>query len=825
MNMKNQIFKLILIGLSFFVAVPQLNAQDQSETLTESGWKSPDEDILKILNAPQLPRVSISPTKTHILLSDPIIYPKLSELGGPMLKLAGTRVNPKNNYYHGQHGGTSPRIMTMEDGSIVELNIPEGSELMSASWTADGKRFAMSVGFEDRIELWIGNINGEIEKVPNVILNPLMDQAMKWFPDQEQLLVRKIPNRGPAPQQSTMPRGPKILEDAGASARSTYEARNLLVTAFDEDLFTYYTQSELMVYNTKTKTSKIIGPAASYMWSGISPDGKYLLVERLKAPWSREVAWWRFANDIEVWNTKGELIKTIYNHPVANEVPVQGVIQGPRGVNWQPTAAHTLFWREALDGGNPMAKADFRDRLMRWDAPFKGEPKEVYKAEHRIQRTMWAETDGMLMVYQRERMKRRKYVWLLDVNKSTAKLWFDLDEDDRYNDPGYPIYTQMDNAQYAIKIEDGAMYFRGSGGTQKGDRPFLDKRNIETGEVERLFRSSKDKYEYFVGFGKDSKEFIMSSESPTTVPNFHLASIGESIEAAAGEGARAINTRPITNFEDPSPELRQIDNEIVKYKREDGVELSFQLLLPPDYKKGAKLPTVVYAYPLEYSGAKTAGQVRGSSNRFMRIRGASHKYFLMRGYAVLDNTAMPMIGDPETVYDSFVPQLVADAEAAVNKAVEMGIADPDRIGVIGHSHGGLMVANLLAHTDLFAAGIARSGSYNKTNQPFGFQGERRSLFEATQSYIDCSPTFFANKVNEPILIIHGDDDSNPGTLTFQSEVFYEAVRGSGGTARLVLLPFEDHGYRAQESIEHVLWEQMNWFDKYVKNRKLDSDAE
>jgi len=312
----------------------------------------------------------------------------------------------------------------------------------------------------------------------------------------------------------------------------------------------------------------------------------------------------------------------------------------------------------------------------------------------------------------------------------------------------------------------------------------------------------------------------MSSESPTTVPNYYLAKFGESIEAEAGESTKAITKRPITKFEDPSPELRQIKNKLVRYQRKDGIELSFQLLLPPGYKEGTKVPTVVYAYPLEYSGAKTAGQVRGSSNRFMRIYGPSHKYFLMRGYAVLDNTAMPMVGDPETVYDTFVPQLVADAEAAVAKAIDMGIADPDRIGIIGHSHGGLMVANLLAHTDLFCAGIARSGSYNKTNQPYGFQGERRSLFEATKSYIDCSPTFFADKVNEPILIIHGDDDSNPGTLTFQSEVFYEAVRGSGGTARLVLLPFEDHGYRAKESIEHVLWEQMKWFDKYVKNRKI-----
>lgn len=755
-----------------------------------------------------------------MLLSDPIIYPNLSELARPMLKLAGIRVNPKNNYYHGRHGGTSPRILTIKNGKTIPLNLPAGAEVMGTSWTVDGQRFALSVGFEDRIELWMGDISGRLEKVPNVILNPLMDQAVKWFPDQQKILIRRIGNRGAAPQKPTMPKGPKILEDAGATARSTYEARNLLETAHDDALFSYYTQCELVVYDTKTKTTKVIGPAASYMHADVSPDGQYFLIERLKAPWSHEVAWWRFAHDIEVWDMNGKLVKTIANQPTANEVPIHGVISGRRSVSWQPTAPHTLLWTEALDGGNPVAEAKYRDRLMRWSAPFKEGPEEVFKAEHRIQGSMWGEQEGMLMVYQRERMKRRRYVWLLDVNKGTAKQWFDLDEDDRYNDPGYPLFTQLKNGQWAMKVEDGAMYFRGSGGTKQGDRPFVDKRNLETGAVERIFRCAKDKYEYFVGFGQDPNTFIMRSESSSEVPNYYLATLGKSIKAEAGESARAMTKQPITQFKDPSPELRTIENKIVRYKREDGVELSFQLLLPPGYKEGTPLPTVVYAYPLEYSGAKTAGQVRGSSNRFMRIWGASHKYFLMRGYAVLDNTAMPMIGDPETVYDSFVPQLVADAEAAVKKAVEMGVADPKRIGVIGHSHGGLMVANLLAHTDLFCAGIARSGSYNKTNQPFGFQGERRSLFAATKSYIECSPTFFADKVNEPILIIHGDDDSNPGTLTFQSEVFYEAVRGSGGTARLVLLPFEDHGYRAKESIEHVLWEQLNWFDKHVKNRDV-----
>jgi len=817
--MKKLVFILpLLIFFGLFNGLESFAQEDNT-----NGWKSPDEDILKVLYAPQLPRTSTSPPSTHMILTDPIYYPSLSELAGPMLKLAGTRVNPKNNYYHGRHGGTSPRIITIKDGKTIPLNIPKDAEVISTSWTVDGQRFALSVGFEDRIELWLGDISGKVEKVQNIVLNPLMDQAVKWLPNQEQILIRNIHNRGTAPKEASIPNGPMILEDAGASARSTYEARNLLETAYDDELFSYYSQCELVIYNTNTKQTQVIGPSATYMSSEVSPDGKYLLVERLKKPWSHEVAWWRFANDIEVWDLEGNLVKTVINQPIANEVPIHGVMTGPRNVSWQPTTAHTLFWTEALDGGNPVAEVDFKDRLMRWEAPFIDKPEEVFKAEHRVRGTMWGELDGMLMVYQRERMKRWRYVWLLDVNKNTSKLWFDLDENDRYNDPGYPLFTQLDNGKYVIKVEDGSVYFRGSGGTDEGDRPFVDKRNIETSETQRLFRSDKDKYEYFIDFAEEPNTFIMSSESTTEVPNLYLATFGKSIEAVAGESTKAITKRPITSFKDPSPELRQIKNKIVKYHRNDGIELSFQLLLPPSYKEGTKLPTVVYAYPLEYSGGKTAGQVRGSSNRFMRIYGPSHKYFLMRGYAVLDNTAMPMVGDPETVYDTFVPQLVADAEAAVSKAVDMGIADPDRIGIIGHSHGGLMVANLLAHSDLFAAGIARSGSYNKTNQPYGFQGERRSLFEATESYIDCSPTFFADKVNEPILIIHGNDDSNPGTLTFQSEVFYEAVRGSGGTARLVLLPFEDHGYRAKESIEHVLWEQINWFDKYVKNREITKD--
>ncbi len=773
---------------------------------------------MEVLHAPQLPWVWTSPTGEVLLLADPVLYPPLAELGGPMHKLAGLRVNPTLNAIHGRHGGLAPRLVRVDNGESVPLGVPEGAEVHDVEWTVDGKRFALTVAHGDHLGLWVGSVDGEVRRIEGIAVNPLLGPAVSWLPDQSRLLVRRIPERGPAPSAPVIPAGPEILEGEGASARSTYEARNLLETAYDDALFAYYASSELVIVDPGSDRVEVIGEPAPYTTSAFSPDGEYLLIERLVEPWSHEVAYWRFAHEVEVWNEAGERVARVASLPLADEVPTHGVPEGPRSVSWRATSPHTLYWVEALDGGDPVAEVPHRDRLMRLSAPFEDDAEEVFLAEHRIVQDAWGADDGTLMLAQYERMRRWLHVWLLDVEDGTSRLWYDRDVSDRYGDPGYPLFRPLPSGHMVMHQKGDAVYFRGSGATDQGDRPFLDLRNLETGETERVFRSDPDRYEVFVDFVGRDDQFILRSESATDVPNYYLATLGDEIDAPEGEAAREHTREPITRFEDPTPRLRQIEKRIVRYEREDGVPLSFHLYLPPGYEEGTRLPTVLYAYPLEYSGAEVAGQVRGSTQRFNRFYGASHLFFLLRGYAVLDQTAMPMIGDPETVYDTFVPQLVADAEAAVAKAVEMGVADPERIGVIGHSHGGLMVANLLAHTDLFRAGIARSGSYNKTNQPFGFQSERRSLFEARDVYIQVSPTFFADQVNEPVLIIHGNDDSNPGTLTFQSEVFFEAVRGSGGTARLVLLPFEDHGYRAIESIEHVLWEQLEWFDRYVKEK-------
>lgn len=780
-------------------------------------WQTPPAEILDVLHAKRLPWVWTSPSGEHLLLADPVTYPPLSEYAAGWHELAGIRVKPGLGLRHGWQGATGPRLVVVDGGAEIPLALPDELEVHDVVWTADGQRFALTVEHPDHVGLWVGAVDGALAEVEGVVLNPTLGDAVSWMPDQAHLLVRSVPvDRGPEPAAPAVPVGPKVLEGSGDTARSTYESRNLLVTAHDDALFEHYATSQLLVVDPDGGKPKPVGEPGVFTTAEPSPSGKYLLVERLVGPWSHAVPFWRFAHEIEVWNKRGKLVATVASLPLADEVPIHGVAEGPRGVMWRATEPHSLFWIEALDGGRPTAEVPHRDRLMRLDAPFRRRPRQIWRAKHRLWARGWAE-DGTLMVTEWERMRRWDYTWLVDVDRRRARAWFDLSEDDRYHDPGNPLFRPLDNGQWVLRQQGESVYFSGAGATEEGDRPFLDLRHLRSGEVERLFRADPERYERFVAFAGASDELVIQSESPTEVPNYHRVTLGARVEAEEGEATRAHTRQPITAFPDPSPQLRQIEKRIVRYEREDGVPLSFHLYLPPGYEEGGDpLPTVLYAYPLEYNDASTAGQVRGSSNRFEQLRGPSHMFFLLQGYAVLHRTAMPMVGDPETVYDTFVEQLVMDAEAAVHKAVEMGVADPERIGVIGHSHGGLMVAHLLAHTDLFAAGIARSGSYNKTNQPFGFQSERRTLFEARDTYIQVSPTFVADQVNEPVLVIHGDADSNPGTLTFQSEVFFEGVRGSGGTARLVLLPFEDHGYRARESIEHVLWEQLRWFDEHVK---------
>lgn len=789
-----------------------------------TAWQQPPAPILEVLHAPQTPWPWTSPDAQHVVLLRSVRYPPLADRAAAMAPLAGIRVDTRTNGYHGWNGYADPAVLRIETGEQTPLDLG-GKRVLGVVWSADGDRLALTVKHEDHIGLWIGWPDGRGAFVPDLALNPLVGPEVTWLPDQDRLVVLAVPaNRGPAPAAPLVPPGPDTREGEGNTAISTYEARDLLKSAHDDELFVHYTTSQIGIVDADDLSVTTLGAPAVYADATPSPNGKYLLVERVEAPWSHRHSWWRFARDAELWNLPdGTLAQSIAELPLADSVPIHGVATGPRRVSWRASAPATLVWIEAQDGGDWSVEVPHRDYLMMQAAPFRDAATVVFQSEHRLQRWWWGAAGGDLVVEQYERAKRWRHVWQVDVDQRTGERWFDLSRNDRYADPGRPITRPLSSGHRVLLEEDGALFFAGTGSSDDGDRPFLDRRALGSDQAERLFRCDPERYERFIAFVDPAEgTFLMYGESPTDTPNLHRVALGERMEAEPGEAVRARTSEPVTLFEDPTPVLRDIERRIVTYEREDGVPLSFTLYLPPGYQEGTPLPTVVYAYPLEFSDAKTAGQVRGSEKTFTRISGPSHLFFLLEGFAVLHNTRMPVIGDPDTAYDTFVEQLVSGASAAVDEAVRLGVTDPERVGVMGHSHGGLMTVTLLAHSDLFQAGIARSGAYNHTIRPFGFQSERRTLWESKDTYLHLSPVMHAPSINEPLLLIHGAIDENPGTIPFQSERLFEAVRGVGGTVRWVSLPFEGHGYRARESVEHVLWEQLQWFGRHVRGE--DSGA-
>ena len=789
-------------------------------SFAQNGYKQPPKEIEEVLNAPVIPATSVSPAKDKIALLTPLRYPPISELAQPMLRLAGLRINPNTNGQHRQPYFVKLTLKNIGDGKETPVELPANAQIIQPQWSADGKYLAAGNQTANGIELWIvETATGKAKMIKNVRVNTIFG-GYAWMPDQKTLLVNLVPSKRTtaAPQyQNLTPTAPNVQETAGKSgAVQTFQ--DLLKSPNDENLFEYYATSQLAAVSVDGKI-KEIGMPAIYESNDVSPDGNYILTERIQRPFTYLFPYNRFPSETEVLDLSGKMIYKAASSPLQDNLPVQGVPVGARSFEWIPTEAASLIWAEALDGGNPKNKAEFRDKLMTIAAPFSSAPTELIKVEQRLQGRQFGEKDGLMMFYDYNRDTQHRRIFSMNYKNAgeKPKLISDLNVGDRYNDIGTPVTKRLPNGFSVIEQNGDEIFLTGNGASPDGDRPFLRLMNLRTMENGIIFRSGKDSYESFVAFStntdNDSVNIITRRESVTAPPNLYVQTIGL---VGIGESPKP---KQLTNFTDPTPQLRGIKKQLVKYKRADGVDLSFTLYTPPNYVAGTRLPTVVWAYPLEFTDASTAGQVSGSTNRFTQIGGYSHLFFLLQGYAVMDETTMPIVGDPLTVNDTFIKQIVDSAQAAIDKGVEMGVVDRERVGVGGHSYGAFMTANLLAHSDIFRAGIARSGAYNRTLTPFGFQSERRSFWEAKELYENVSPFFFADKINEPLLMIHGEADNNQGTFPIQSERLFAAMQGNGGTARLVMLPLEAHGYAAKESTEHVLFEMVNWFDKYVKNAK------
>jgi len=796
-----------------------------------SGYNQPPKYILDVMHAPSSPSPSVSPTHDAIILVTMQDYPPMSRVATPYLRLAGVRVEPKNHSKHDTPGGygitvcaTSFELVRVADGKQIHVALPAGACPGSPIWAADGKHFAFANTAPDAVELWIGDaVTGKVHPVPGTHLNPMFGDDIQWMPDQKTLLVKLVPQGIGAPPSAPIElSGPSIQETGGQKGQSsTYENRDTLNNKHDEDLFDFYASSQLAFVNAATAAITPIGKPANYDSIDPAPDGKNVLVTAIHKPYSYVTTYDRFPNEVEVWDTSNRahvLVHTVASLPLADRVPINGVPLGPRDFSWRPTDPATLVWAEALDGGDWKVSAPARDKLMLQKAPFTSPAVEIARTEQRYDGFSWSEQPDLALLseWDHNRHWMRTFIVNVDEPQQEPRLLWDLSTDERYANPGYPVRRRLANGFSVIRRDGDSIYLTGTGASVDGDRPFLDRLNLTTLKSERLFRSDKTSYEQFIAFtGEDTRTFLTWHQSPVDPPNAFLRTLGNSLDAPAGEATVASTSVAVTHIPDPTPEVRAIKKRLVTYKRADGVDLSFTLYTPPNYKEGTRVPAILYAYPLDYADASKAGQVSGSQETFTRLR--QYRLLLLAGYAIIDNAAFPIVGDPKKAYDTYMEQLVADATAAVNEAVLLGVVDPDRVGVTGHSHGALMTANLLAHSNLFRAGVATSGSYNKTLTPFGFQNEQRSVWEAPDVYRNVSPFFFADKFKTPILIVHGAEDANPGTTPLQASKLYEAIRGNGGTARLVMLPHEPHWYTAMESNEQLIYEMLNWFDKYVKN--------
>ena len=770
------------------------------------GYKKPPKEVLDILDAPVTPLANISPSRDVMLLATGLRYPPIADLAEPMLRLGGLRINPRTNGPHRYQYSVALTLKRIADGTETKLALPPGAKVNSIDWSPNGKHFSFLNTTPAGIELWVGNAaDGKIRKAKGVTVNSLYGQPVQWLGDNNSLLVQLVPlKRGAVPVEASVPREPNWQESSGkAGPVRTFE--DLLKTPHDETLFEYYATSQLALVDSSSGKITTVGQPAIFQTVDVAPDDKHVLVARVHKPFSYLYPVFAFPKDVEVWDMQGKLVHKLASLPMADQVPIDGVLTGPRSYRWHPVEPATLVWVEALDNGDPKKKVPHRDRVLMLKAPFAGTPSEFIKTEHRFAGLNFGERDGLVFIADFDRDKRWLKIVMLKAGLTEPKLVWSRSAQDRYGDPGTPVTRVTPSGSRAILQHGDSIYLSGAGASSEGDRPFLDRFDLNTLKAERLFRSDANQYESVVALlSDDGKRFITRGESPMAPPNYFLRS--------AGDPAKAL-----TQFPDATPQLRGITKQLVTYKRADGVQCSFTLYLPPGYKQGTKLPTVVWAYPLEFNDPSTAGQVTGSTQRFTQVTGPSHLFFLLQGYAVLDNATMPVVGEPETVNNTYIEQIVMSAKAAIDKAAEMGVTDPERVGVGGHSYGAFMTANLLAHSDLFRAGIARSGAYNRTLTPFGFQSERRTLWEAPELYIKVSPFMNANRINEPILFIHGEADDNSGTFPIQSDRMYQAVRGNGGTVRLVTLPLEAHGYAARETIEHVLFEMINWFNRHVKN--------
>ncbi|MBK5195175.1 MAG: S9 family peptidase [Proteiniphilum sp.] len=780
-------------------------------------FQTPPEEILTLVDIERAPVVDMDSKKEQMLFYYRSMFKSLRDLNQPELRLGGLRINPEANISSTLTYFNDIRYKKTTDTKLQQITgLPENAQIAYISFSPDESKIAFTNTIHNGVELWVVDLSSLAAlKLTDAVINANAGYPYSWFPGSNDLLVRMMPKDRATltDPKKTIPDGPIVsVSDGEISQNRTYQ--DLLKNPMDEANFETLLRSELYKVSL-TGAQTLWKEAGMYLDEVFSPNGEYLMLTTLAHPFSYVVPFYSFPNSTDIYTSDGQFLLNFSKQPLLDNLPVgfMATYEGKRSIHWRADKPATLAWVEALDKGDPEVVVTHRDALFQLNAPFTGTPCPLVKTINRFAGITWG-NENYAVVSDRWWNTRNTKMYLFNPsdNGQAPRIIADRNYQDAYSHPG-TLQTEMNAlGRYTLKIDGSTAWLFGEGFTAEGQFPFIDAIDLKSLKKKRIYQSkATNQVEELLSF-VDSKAgtVITRVESPREYPNYYIRNI-----------KRKVANRALTFFENPFKSIEGVYKEVINYRRADGVALTGTLYLPAGYdrKKKERLPMIMWAYPTEYKDKSSAGQNRSNPNNFTYLSYGNPIYWVTRGYAVLDDASFPIVGEgDEQPNDTFVEQLVANAKAAIDAVDALGYIDRERVAVGGHSYGAFMTANLLSHSDLFAAGIARSGAYNRTLTPFGFQSEERNFWEATDVYNSISPFMHAHKMKTPMLIVHGEADNNSGTHTMQSERYFQALKSFGAPVRMVILPMESHGYAARENILHLLWEQDQWLEKYVKNR-------
>ena len=782
-------------------------------------YQQPHEDISTLADVPLPPFMRMNSDGSKAVMIYRNQYKSIQELSEQEMRLAGLRINPVTNISSRSRYYVDIQAFDIKTGVETKITgLPENPRLGNLKWSPLEDKLAVTNTTEKGVELWIIDLqDNKAKKVTEGNINANMGRPFTWLKDNNSLLVMLLPSdrKSIIDTDNIVPDGPTVsVNESGTKAQNrTYQ--DLLKDPVDEANFETLSKSDIYLVSLGKEAVlwKKNGPHRSI---SISPDGEYILVAELKRPFSYIVPYYRFPTTYTIYDKSGNLIKVLLESPLLEEMPkgFMAVREGMRNIQWRDDKPATIVYVEALDGGDPEREVEYRDAVYMLQAPFNGTPDLLTKSKLRYNAVEWG-TDDIAVLYDywwNDRTLRTSFINPSEPDKSPV-LFNERNYQDKYSDPGNFETKRNKYGKNVLDIVNGdQLYLLGDGYSQDGKLPFIDRYDISDSKTERLYQASNgDRLEDISRIMDINKgQILVWLESANEYPNYFFKNINSG------------KLTQVTFNKNPFSAIQDVHKEVIKYEREDGLELSATLYLPVGYDKAKKekAPMILWAYPQEFKDKNSASQTTSNSKEFTFPYYGSPIYWVNRGYVVLDDAAFPIIGEnKEEPNDDFIPQLVANAKAAIDAVDKLGYIDRNKVAVGGHSYGAFMTANLLTHSDLFAAGIARSGAYNRTLTPFGFQAEERNYWEAPNIYYEMSPFMHCDKMKTPLLLIHGQEDNNSGTYPMQSERYFNALKGLGAPVRLVMLPKESHGYSAKESIMHMLWEQDQWLETHVKNRK------